>query len=79
MKVVDVCVDSRDVVHHDIHSSKLRPDLGKDTNVSAIDHLGLKELKVSDIGMLTLKFDGFADLSEFLGDERRGFITVSVY
>jgi hypothetical protein len=65
-----------DVVHHDIHTSELRPDLGEDTDVSAVDHVRLEELEVRNICVATFELAHVLDLLKFRHDE--GSITVAL-
>ena len=61
--------------HHDIHASKLGPDLCENTNVSAVDHLGLEELKVTDIGITAFEVDHVSDSLQLQMHERCVSIT----
>jgi hypothetical protein len=56
--------DVGDVVHHHVHACQLGPDLSEDADVCPVDHIGLEELEVRDVGVLPFKFDLVADLFE---------------
>jgi hypothetical protein len=66
------------VVHHNVHTSELRPDLGEDTDVEAIEHLRLEELLDGDVGVLPLELNHLLDLGHLEGDERRVGVTLAV-
>jgi hypothetical protein len=53
----------------------LRPDLGEDTNVSAVDHVRLEELQVRNIVIATFELAHVLDLLKFGHDE--GSITIA--
>ena len=61
---------ARNVIHHNIHASQLRPDLSEDTDMSAINHIGLEELEDGGVCVHPLEFDHIADLFQFLLDVR---------
>jgi hypothetical protein len=61
-----------------IHASKLAPNLGEDTNVGTVDHTRPKEFQVGHVGVHAFKVDCLLNLCQFLGDEGRIRITMSV-
>lgn len=71
-------MDLRDVVHHDVHASQLTPDLGKDADMGAVDHVWLEELKVGDIGICPFKFADIPDLLELTEYEWRVWVTMTM-
>lgn len=54
---------------HNVHASKLRPNLGKETNMGAVEHSRLEKIKVGNVGVLTLKFAHVLDILEFVRDK----------
>ena len=58
------------------HTGELRPDLGEDANMSAVDHVRLEKVEVGDVGVLTFFLDRRLDLAEFELDDWR--ITVAL-
>lgn len=72
------CENIRYVVHHNVHSSKLRPYLCKNTDMCTIDHLRVEEFEVSDIGVRSLEFNDFSDFGHLFVDEWRVGVTVGV-
>jgi hypothetical protein len=61
-----------------IHTSKLTPNLGEDTNVSTVYHTRSKELQISHIGVHAFKVDCLLNFCQFLGDESRIRVTMCV-
>jgi hypothetical protein len=61
--------DVGDVVHHNVHACQLGPDLSEDADVCPVDHIGLEELEVRDVGVFPFKFDLVADLFELRDHE----------
>lgn len=47
---------------HSVHAAHLRPDLDKDTNMSAVKHVRLQKLKEGDVGILALELAHLLDL-----------------
>lgn len=70
----DIC----DVVHHDVHTSKLGPDLSEDTDESTVEHLGLEQLQVRNVGVLALELAHLANLLHLSHDEGAVGVTVTV-
>ena len=62
----------------DVHAGKLRPDLGEDTNVGAVDHVWLEQFEVRHIGVSALKLAHIFDFLEFLKDEWRFTVALGV-
>ena len=62
-------------LHHHVHAGELRPNLGKDPDSCAIEHLGLEELEVGDIGVFAFKFTHVLDLAKFL--ENKGGVEIT--
>ena len=58
----------RDIVHHDVHTRQLGPDLGKETDVSTIDHTRAEKLGVRDILGFALNLDPLLDLGKLASD-----------
>lgn len=50
------------IIHHDVHSRKLRPYLSKYADVQAVEHAWLEELFDRHIGVLALELDHLPDL-----------------
>lgn len=58
-----------DVVHHNVHAGKLRPDLSKDTDVCSVNHIGLEQLHIGNVGVGSLELNDFSNFSQFLSNE----------
>ena len=61
--------------HHDIHSSQLRPDLCEHSNMGTLDHIWLKELEKSNIGIVSLKLAHVLNLLQF--DLNKGIVWIA--
>lgn len=70
--------DVGDVVHHHVHACQLGPDLSEDADMCPVDHIGLEELEVRDVGVFPFKFDLVADLFELRDHERCVWIAFAV-
>ena len=70
--------DVHDIVHHDVHSGKLRPDLSEDADVSAVNHVRLEELKIRYVCVATLKFAHALDFFVFALHEGRVGVAFAV-
>lgn len=68
----------RDVVHHDVHTGQLTPDLGEDTDMGTVDHVGLEELEIGDISISSFKLADIPDLLQLSLDKGRVWVTVAV-
>lgn len=68
----------RGILTHNVHASQLRPDLGEKTKNSAVQHLRLEEIDISDIGVTALKLAHVLDVLQFVGNERMVWITLAV-
>ena len=70
--------DVGDVVHHNIHARKLRPDLSEQTNVGAVDVARSEELEEADSLALALELEPLLDLLEFTGNEGAVWVAMAV-
>lgn len=66
------------VVHHNVHASKLRPDLSEETNMGAIDHARTEELHVSDLLGISLDSAPLLDFIEFAINPRTVWVAVAM-
>lgn len=66
------------LTHHNVHASKLGPDLAENTNVGTVDHLWAEKLEVGNIRVSSLELDDLSDLCHFLLDEWRLGIALCV-
>lgn len=62
--------DVGNVVHHDIHTAELGPDLGEETDDGTVEHLGLEKVEVGDVGVAALKFAHVLDILKLVRDKR---------
>ena len=67
-----------DVVHHDVHARELRPDLRENADVSAVEHVRLKQFPVGDIAVSGLELAHLADIVEFVEHEWGIGVTLAV-
>ena len=67
------------VVRRDIHSRKLPPDLRENTDVGAVEHLGLEGLQVRHVGVVALKFAHLLNLAQLAVNKRSIGIAFAVY
>lgn len=58
------------VVHHDVHACKLRPDLCEEANVRAVDVAWREELEIADRLGATFNLQPLLDLLEFSRNPR---------
>lgn len=70
--------DIGNVVHHDVHSGQLGPDLCEDADMCAVDHVRLNEFEVADVGVVALKLAHRLDFLVFAEDEGSVGVAVSV-
>lgn len=61
---------------HNVHASELRPNLSKKANKGAVDHIGLEQIQVGNIGMLTLKLAHVLDVLQLVGN--KGVVRISL-
>ena len=64
--------------YHDVHASQLRPDLSEDTNVNAVDHVGLEQLHEGNVGVLAFKLDHLTNLIKLKLHEGTVGVTLAV-
>lgn len=70
--------DVGNVVHHDVHTRHLGPDLGEDTDVRAVDHRGFEQLQVANVGVVALELAHVLDLIIFQLHERGVRVALAV-
>ena len=66
------------VVHHDVHTSELRPNLAESSDHGTVNHVGLEEIQVCNVGVSALKLAHVLDILEFVRDEGMVRITLAV-
>ena len=66
------------VVHHDVHSCQLRPDLGEDADVGPVDHVWFEEFEERSVGIVAFKVAHVFDIGEFSDDKRAVRVAFSV-
>ena len=70
--------DVGDVIHHHVHACQLGPDLSEDADVCPVDHIGLEELEVRDVGVFPFEFNLVADLFELRDHKGRVWVASAV-
>lgn len=66
------------VVHHDIHTCQLRPDLREDADVGPVDHVWFEELQERSVGVVAFKFAHAFYAFKLMDDKRAVGVAFSV-
>ena len=66
-----------DVIHHDIHASKLRPDLHPHTDVGTVDQLRRKQFPVCDVLVMRFEFAHVPNVLQLLLYERMVWVALA--